>query len=126
MKQYTRKPTATVSAIQMNFDVYMSYEKWGGKQIAKRGDWIVDNAGDVYTVNRESFAATYSQTSPGVFFKTGTVWAEIAMVAGHIATKEGMSAYKAGDYLVYNNPDCTDGYCVGAEKFLSMYAEVAA
>ena len=44
------------------------------------------------------------------------VWAEVAAVGGAIQTKEGMSHYKAGDYLVYNEEDGTDGYCMTAER----------
>jgi hypothetical protein len=49
------------------------------------------------------------------------VWAEKATRDGSTATKEGRSYYSAGDYLVYNNEDGTDAYCIGAAKFESMY-----
>ena len=41
--------------------------------------------------------------------------------AGSIKTKEGETHYLAGDYLVYNNPDHSDGYAVSAEKFDAIY-----
>ena len=47
--------------------------------------------------------------------------AEAAASAGVIDTKEGSTGYEAGDYLVYNGPDRTDGYAVGREKFEEMY-----
>ena len=44
--------------------------------------------------------------------------------AGHIETKEGLSHYIEGDYIVYNNEDLTDGYCMRDKKFEGMYEEV--
>jgi hypothetical protein len=38
-----------------------------------------------------------------------------------VVTKEGKSHYQSGDYLVYNNEDGTDAYCISAAKFESMY-----
>jgi hypothetical protein len=38
-----------------------------------------------------------------------------------VVTKEGESHYTEGDYLVYNNEDGTDPYCMGKEKFEAMY-----
>ena len=34
----------------------LTYRKWGGEQRAKPGDWLVDNGGEVDTVDAESFA----------------------------------------------------------------------
>ena len=36
-------------------------------------------------------------------------------------TKEGETAYQAGDYLVSNNQDGTDAYAISAEKFQALY-----
>jgi hypothetical protein len=38
----------------------------GAEQRCKRGDWLVDNGGEVYTVDGDSFARTYrtSATPP--------------------------------------------------------------
>ena len=47
--------------------------------------------------------------------------AEVAAEAGSVKTKEGRSDYKKGDYLVFNNEDGTDAYCMDAVKFESMY-----
>jgi hypothetical protein len=49
------------------------------------------------------------------------VWAERATVAGVVTTKEGASHYGAGDYLVSNEEDGSDAYCISADKFEAMY-----
>ena len=94
----------------------------GGTQSCKAGDWIVNNDGDVYTVDRETFARTYSAVSPGIYEKVAPVWAKVAEQPGEIATKEGVTHYQAGAYLVYNDPEGKDGYAVDAETFEKMYA----
>lgn len=106
----------------MNLDTEgFVYKKWGAEQRCKRGDWLVDNAGEIYTVDAEVFAKTYRRVSPGIYVKTTPVWAEVAALPGSVVTKEGKSLYKTGDYLVFNNEDGTDGYCISAEKFETMY-----
>lgn len=124
MQKYRKKNTDTVVAIQIKLKISdggINYEKWGGTQWAKQDDWIVNNNGEVYTIDQESFAKTYERVSKGLYVKTATVWAEQADSDGQIKTKEGLSDYKAGDMLVYNGPDRTDGYCMGMDKFRSMY-----
>ncbi len=121
-RKYKKKPTSFITAVQLDLDTEgFSYNKWGGQQVCKRGDWLVDNNGDKYTVSGDSFAKTYEQVSPGVYTKSAPVWAEIADQPGKVKTKEGETAYEIGDYLVSNNPDGTDAYAIGAEKFLEMY-----
>ena len=121
-RRYKKKPTAFVTAVQLDLDTEgFTYNKWGGKQVCKRGDWLVDNNGGKYTVSQESFAKTYQLISPGVYLKTAPVWAEVAEKAGKVKTQEGETTYKAGDYLVYNNEDGTDGYAMSAASFESMY-----
>ena len=121
-KRYRKKADQCVLAVQFRLESEgFTYRKWGGVQRCKSGDWLVDNGGDVYTVDQDVFAATYRQIDPGRHLKITPVWAEKASEPGIIKTKEGRSQYKAGDYLVYNNQDGTDGYCVSAEKFESMY-----
>ena len=121
-RKYRKKPTSFVTAVQIDLDTEgFVYNKWGGKQICKRGDWLVDNNGDKYTVSQRSFLKTYQQISPGVYVKQAPVWAEVAERPGKVKTNEGETAYEVGDYLVYNNEDGTDTYAVGAEKFESMY-----
>jgi hypothetical protein len=79
------------------------------------------NQGECYTVDRDSFANTYSLVSPGVYRKTRAVWAEVAITAGTVATREGASAYRPGDYLVSNNPGGSDVYAVAKTTFEKMY-----
>ncbi len=121
-RRYRRKADQSVVAVQFDFDTDgFSYRKWGAEQRCKRGDWIVHSAGDTYTVDGEVFARTYRQVSPGCYVKTTPVWAEVATEAGSITTLEGQSSYAAGDYLVYNDPEGKDGWCMTAARFEAMY-----
>ena len=97
------------------------YDKWGEKQHCKQGDWIVQNGDEVYTVDADVFASTYAAIGPAEYKKVGTVWAEQAKSAGAIDTKEGKTRYEAGDYLVYNDREQTDGYAMSRAKFEKMY-----
>lgn len=120
--RYKKKADQTVIAIQLDLDTEgFSYQKWGAEQRCKKGDWLVNNAGDIYTVDQQVFANTYSQMSPGTYVKTKSVWAEVAEKEGSVKTKEGVSHYKPGDYLVFNNEDGTDAYCISPAKFKAMY-----
>jgi hypothetical protein len=120
--RYRKKPTSFVTAVQLDLETEgFTYSKWGGKQVCRRGDWLVNNNGDTYTVSQESFAQTYSMLSPGVYCKSAPVWAEVAKAAGKIKTKEGETQYETGDYIVYNEEDGSDAYAVSREKFESMY-----
>jgi hypothetical protein len=121
-RKYKKKSASFVTAVQLDLDTEgFKYKKWGGEQSAKKGDWLVDNDGDKYTVSRESFATTYDFVSPGVYVKSAPVWAEIADKPGKVKTQEGETAYEAGDYLVSNDEDGRDAYAVTKEKFASMY-----
>ena len=121
-RRYRKKADRFVVAIQLNLDTEgFTYRRWGAEQRCKRGDWLVDNQGDIYSVNGDVFARTYRRVGPGVYVKTTPVWAEVASEPGSVVTKEGRSNYEAGDYLVYNNEDGMDAYCVGRAKFESMY-----
>jgi hypothetical protein len=97
------------------------YRKWGDTQCCKRGDWLVNNQEDVYTIDAETFDRTYQMVSPGLYEKVAPVWAEVATERGTIQTKEGSTAYLAGDYLVFNAPDRKDGYAIKAETFRQLY-----
>jgi len=122
LKKYVKKATSSVVAVQLDLETEgFTYEKWGATQTCKRGDWVVNNNGDVYTVAGDTFAKTYRCVSPGVYRKTTPVWAEIAEQAGHIRTKEGITHYDAGAYIVYNDPDGKDAYAVEAGTFEEMY-----
>jgi hypothetical protein len=121
-RRYVKKAEAAVVAVRLDLDTEgFVYQKWGGPQTCKPGDWVVDNGGDVYSVDREVFEATYREQSPGVYVKQSAVWAEVAERAGSIRTKEGVTHYEAGAYLVYNDPEGEDGWAVTAEKFQAMY-----
>jgi len=123
-QRYVRRPDTPVIAVRLALETEgFVYQKWGGKQHAKSGDWIVDNQGDVYTVDADVFTRTYRPTGtcPGTYVKTTPIWAERASRAGSIQTKEGVTHYGAGDYIVSNNEDGSDEYAVAAKKFESLY-----
>lgn len=122
LRRYKKKAGTPVAAVQVDLDVdSFTYRKWGGTQTCKRGDWLLCNDGDTYTVDREVFERTYRRVSLGVYEKITPVWAEIAEGDGKIETKEGATHYQAGAYLVYNDPDRKDGYAVNPEKFKNLY-----
>jgi hypothetical protein len=121
-KRYRKKPNQFVIAIRLDLETEgFTYQKWGAEQRCKRGDWLVDNEGDIYTIDSEVFARTYRKVDTGKYVKTTPIWAEVASESGSVTTEEGKSHYKAGDYLVSNNEDGTDAYCISAAKFKAMY-----
>ena len=71
--------------------------------------------------DQESFSRTYEKVSLGVYRKSAHVFAVAAVEAGQIKTKEGVTHYLPGDYLVSNNADGTDAYAMDAAKFVEMY-----
>jgi len=126
-RKYVRKLQRPVAAVQLSFDMDdLVYRKWGAEQRAKRNDWLVDNQGDVYTVEAEVFARTYRAVDPtaqpGAFVKTTAVWAVEATEAGAVRTKEGVTHYEAGDFIVSNEPDGSDSYAIARDKFNELYA----
>jgi hypothetical protein len=121
-RKYAKRAGALVVAIPLDLDTRgFTYRKWGGEQICKAGDWIVNNGGDIYTVDRDTFARTYRAESPGLYRKVAPVWAEVADRDGAIQTKEGVTHYRAGDYLVFNDEQGQDGYAVTSASFEAMY-----
>jgi len=121
-RRYIRRAEFFVFALQLDLDTEgFTYKKWGAEQRCKQGDWIVDNGGDIYTIDREVFEKTYRQVGLGRYVKKTPVWAEVADRSGKIKTVEGVSYYEDGDYLVSNNENGTDAFCISAEKFESMY-----
>jgi len=123
--KYVKRATEFVVAVQVNLDMdAFAYQKWGAAQRCKRGDWLVNNNGDVYTVDGDTFVRTYRASGPGTYVKATPVWAEVAKTAGGIRTKEGVTHYSAGDYLVYNQADGSDGYAVERDEFARMYEPV--
>ena len=121
-REYLKRASQFVVAVQLNLETNgFSYKKWGNIQTCKHGDWVVTNGRDTYTVDKESFARTYRQSSPGTYVKVTPVWAEVATERGEIRTKEGISHYRAGDYLVSNCQDGSDCYAVPKAEFERVY-----
>ena len=124
-RQYVKRASQFVVAVQLDLDTPgFTYKKWGDTQTCKRGDWIVNNNGDTYTVDSESFARTYRSNGPGTYVKSAPVWAEVASTAGSVRTKEGATHYEAGDYLVANEETGVDAYAVSRAEFERMYEPV--
>lgn len=124
-KKYQKRKNQYVVAVQVNLETSgFEYNKWGGVQHCKAGDWLVNNNGDIYTVDKDVFVGTYEEFETGKFVKTTPIWAEKANKAGVVITKEGKMHYNEGDYLVSNNEDGTDAYAISEEKFLNMYEPV--
>ena len=120
--KYVKRANQAVIAVQLALETSgFTYQKWGATQTCRAQDWIVNNGGDVYTVNHETFARTYQEVSPGRYRKITPVWAEVAEEAGYVTTKEGATHYSAGDYLVFNEASGGDAYAVSAAKFTQMY-----
>jgi hypothetical protein len=120
--KYVKRPDQTVRAVRLDLETDgFTYRKWGGPQRCKAGDWIVENSGDVYTVDAETFARTYRHVRDGAYLKTAPIWAEQAAAAGDVATKEGRTSYAAGDYVVSNEEDGSDPYAVDKVTFERMY-----
>jgi hypothetical protein len=122
LQKYKRRERTLITAVQLDLDTDgFTYQKWEGTQRCKRGDWLVNNHGDTYTIDADTFARTYRMVSPGLYEKNASVWAEQATQSGTIQTKEGTTAYSAGDYLVFNDPDRKDGYAIKESKFRDLY-----
>jgi patatin-like phospholipase/acyl hydrolase len=121
-KRYVKRANQAVVAIRLPLQSSgFTFEKWGGTQHCQPGDWLVDNNGDVYTVDAETFARTYVRVDEGKYVKTTAVWAEKAITHGRVDTKEGTTEYHPGDYLVFNEENGKDAYAVSAAKFEEMY-----
>lgn len=120
--KYVKRANQAVVAVRLALDTAgLTYRKWGAVQRCKAGDWIVNNDGDVYTVDCETFGRTYRQVGVGTYVKITPIWAEVAREAGVIQTKEGATHYRAGDYLVFNDQHGGDAYAVSADRFQAMY-----
>lgn len=121
-RKYMKRAGSRVVAVRLDLETEgLVYHKWGETQTGKRGDWIVDNDGDTYTVDHDEFQRTYRRVSPGMYEKVAPVWVEVAPVAGVIRTREGLSHYSAGAYLVYDDVSGEDGYPVEPAAFEKMY-----
>ncbi|SMO81942.1 Protein of unknown function [Saccharicrinis carchari] len=124
-KLYKKRPKYFVTAVQLDLNFErIEYEKWGGKQKCKPGDWLINNSGDTYTVDKKYFIDNYQRVSPGVYNKIGEIWAEVATEDGSIKTLEGSTDYKAGDYLIFDREEGGDGYAIQKQVFERMYEEI--
>ncbi len=122
LKKYRKKAEKFIVAVQLDLDTEgFEYEKWGSKQKCKKGDWLVKNGTEIYTIDQEVFKKSYKEVSDGKFVKIIPVWAEEALNVGYILTKEGKSYYQVGDYLVFNDEQKNDGYCISRYEFNSLY-----
>lgn len=96
-QQYVKRPSQFVIVEQLDLKTDgVNYEKWGGTQTCKSGDWIVNNHEDTYTVDGDTLARAYRSTGPGTYVKSTPVWAEIARESGNVRTKEGTNQLPAG------------------------------
>lgn len=124
LTEYKKRPDPStfVTAIKLDFDfASLVYTKWGGRQIAEQGDYLLNNNGSVYTCDGHTFENTYEEVSPFTYRKVTSVWAVRAETDGWISTQEGDTEYSEGDMLVYNNQDETDGYAMSYTQFHDMY-----
>lgn len=121
-QRYRKKAHAHVIAVQLSLETEgFTYHKWGAEQRCKQDDWLVNNEGETYTVDAESFAKSYRMTTPGIYTKSTAVWAEKTVRAGIVPTKEGESHYSRGDYIVSNDEEGSDRYCMPAARFEAKY-----
>ena len=120
--KYRKREKQIVTAVQLKLETDgFAYNKWGGEQCCRAGDWLVNNNGDCYTIGQETFENTYEEVSPGQFEKIAAVWASTATEDGKVKTNEGYTEYSFGDYLVTNKEDGADAYAVAKLKFEEMY-----
>ena len=121
-KKYFKKASLYVTAVRLDLVTEgFTYQKWGDVQTCKPGDWLVNNQEETYTIDGETFERTYRLLSPGVYVKKAPVWAEVAGRPGKIKTKEGITHYERGDYIVFNDEMGIDGYAISKESFEEMY-----
>jgi hypothetical protein len=121
-QKYVKRADQKVHAVRLDLDTDgFTYRKWGAEQRCKRGDWLVNNGGEVYTVDGESFARTYRHVGDAAYVKTTPIWAERADAPGDVTTKEGTTHYQRGDYLVFNASDGGDPYAIAKDRFEAMY-----
>ena len=122
MQKYRKKGGQFVVAVRLNLDTAgFTYQKWGGTQRCKAGDWVVDNDGEVYTIDADEFEKSYSRTGAGTFAKDAAVWAERANTGGRLETISGEQSYCSGVYLVSNSEDRANVYSIEQRTFEKMY-----
>ena len=72
---------------------------------------------------RETVLQAFRANVPAVHAEDGCIeyGATVDADAGSIQTKEGVTHYDPGDYIVSNKEDGSDEYAVAAAKFESLY-----
>ena len=126
MRLYKQKDSKIVTAVQLDLDTTgFSFEKWGHTQRCQPGDWIVNSDDDCYTIADSIFRETYKKVSPGRFLKHSHIYAIKVETSGQVSTHEGVTNYKAGDYLIENSADPKDTYAIDAKKFHQLYEPVS-
>jgi hypothetical protein len=89
-QKYLQRGQTQVATILLKLETDgFTCRQWSGEQTCKPGDWIVDNAGTVYTLDCNSFARTDRADSPDLYRKVAPIWAELAYHDDAIKTKEG-------------------------------------
>lgn len=122
LKRYRRRDDAIVAAVRIDLDTDgFTYRKWGGEQVVRPSDWLVDNGREVYPVDAGTFAETYAPIAPGQYRKTARVWARQAEAEGRVASTSGWTRYAAGDMVVFASAAQNDGWAVPCEDFLALY-----
>lgn len=127
MKQYERRPDGLIIAIQIRLDLEaggIAYRKWDSEQWGKRGDWLINDDGDTYTVSAENFANDYELSESGLYRNTAKVWAEEATGSGFVEIRGGTAPFVEGNMLVFSDPDRKEGQVFFYNKFNRLYRPV--
>lgn len=119
----TYRKRGTVVAVRLDLDMEpLCYQKWGGAQQAKPGDWLVLSNGDTYTIDAAEFAKTYEHMHhAGIYRKTTVTYAFAVTHSGSMTTLEGESEFEAGDFICASSPEMLDGYPVSRATFEATY-----
>ncbi len=122
LKRYRRREMTTVTAVQIALETDgFTYRKWGEEQVARAGDWLVNNNGNVYTVDGKEFGRSYIHVRDGVYEKTAPVWAETALSDGKVRSTSGFTSFRMGDFIVYSDETKADGWAMSAKEFTRLY-----
>ena len=109
-QRYRRRPGQPVVAVQLRLDTEgFRYQKWGDEQRCKANDWLVDNDGEVYTVDADSFARSYTVQGQGTYVKTGKVyWSKDQ--ENLFGLQEGEFSGTFREFLSFIHPDDIERY----------------
>jgi hypothetical protein len=121
-RPYRRRDDQPIVAVRLDLDTDgFAYRQWGDLQRCKRGDWLATNGTETYSIDAGTFERTYRPLGDGRYRKVTPTWAERASADGTVATKEGLTHYRAGDYLASNEADGGDPWAIPAERFETLY-----